>query len=76
MTQENKQTEVDPFCDLPEWVNFIATDKNGSKWAFENRPQVCTLGWWFVADGGKIMDIGEDRKAKQYWKYSLIERKK
>lgn len=77
MTQDNKQIETDPFFGLPKWVNFIATDGNGYKIGYENKPTKSTNHkWWVDFKIGRIAHISQYDNPANGWENSLIERKK
>lgn len=31
---------------VPTWVKWVATDKDGSIYGYENKPEVCVVDWW------------------------------
>lgn len=71
----------DQFLELPDWVNFIATDWNGEKFGYLNRPNPSDDQWkisvnWEVDSESECIQIGEAGTVCLEWKDSLIERKK
>ena len=32
--------------EIPEWANWIAQDRNGEWWTFEDEPELFYWGWW------------------------------
>lgn len=55
--------------DVPEWANWICTNKNGQVWVFENKP-VIEVNYWFKANGQRerVFTV-----VPLNWKNSLIQ---
>lgn len=57
--------------DVPEWVNFSATDSDGDCWGYENQPSIEKQSWCLCFPfGGHITFIGQPKVSD--WRYSLM----
>ena len=70
----------DQFLELPDWVNFIATDWNGEKYGFHDKPIAQSNAWiisfnWETDSESECVKIGDTGSICLDWKDSLIERK-
>ena len=68
-----RETRYD-WSDAPEWVRFIATDKDGEVWAYQNKPFRERLSWH--PDGGDCWLVSNlpSYCEQSDWKDSLEER--
>ena len=55
--------------EVPDWANWICTNKDGQVWVFENKP-VIEVNYWFKADGQRERAI---TVVPLDWKNSLIQ---
>ncbi|MDH5445201.1 MAG: hypothetical protein OEY52_06550 [Gammaproteobacteria bacterium] len=54
---------------LPEWVNWLAQDANGSWWGFEQEPLMHDTGW-YENEIGRYIRV-EIENANPDWRQSL-----
>ena len=55
------------MSEIPEWARYKATDKDGTKWYFENEPKR-GCDEWYITDG-----ICEQTDEFENWEDSLEE---
>ena len=60
--------------EIPNWVNWLAQDKDGSWWGFSVEPHQHHMGWYENEIGNYI--LLEKQNINENWKNSLIQLKK
>ena len=45
--------------ELPDWVEWVARDKDGTAWGFECDPLPATAGWWMMQENGDARRIDD-----------------
>lgn len=56
---------------IPDWVNWIAVDKDGSVWGYETEPRAIQFGQWDTLSGLSIEEILYRTKPPKNWKDEL-----
>lgn len=54
---------------LPDWVNWIAQDKNGAWWGYQVEPLQNHQGW-YENEVGQFINLGSDQQNPE-WQHSL-----
>jgi len=61
------------WSQVPDWVNFIAQDKNGAWWGFEVEPLTAS-DFWYENEVGRYVSILRAAENAQ-WRETLSRRK-
>ena len=59
------------FANLPDWVQWLAQDANGTWWGYEAEPHQHHCGW-YENEVGRSIRLGK-RDANPEWEMSLRE---
>lgn len=60
------------FADLPEWVEWLAQDADGTWWAYEAEPNQQDRGW-YENEVGRILRVGKTAPPED-WQTMLLKR--
>ena len=59
----------------PDWAMWIATDSDGTRWVFEDKPRYSdNLGFWNTWDDGGKAEIFDNDGDPATWRESLYQR--
>ena len=63
--------KVEITVEIPEWTNWIAVDKNGEVYAYENKPTITDGVWDHMRPEYGEMELLYKSKPPKNWKTEL-----